>query len=327
MSKIYDLIIIGGGPAGLSAAVNASSEGLSTLVLDSEQQFGGQAGTSTLIENYAGFKDGVTGRALTAAMVDQSRRFGAELQAPARACSIAYSSKKTLTVITDDGDFYETRSVILTCGVQYRKINAEGLTEFLGRGVSYGSPNIADDYTGQVVYVVGGANSAGQAALHLSGCMNCAVHILVRGKDIRAKMSEYLVGRIEEKDNIFVHEGSELAKVTGEEMVRAVEVNDGTDTNWVGGADKVFVLIGATPKIFWLAATVERDSHGFLLAGNALSKEFEEKYGRRPFGHETSMAGVFVAGDLRSGSVKRCASAVGEGAVTVSEVHQYLEEK
>jgi thioredoxin reductase (NADPH) len=325
--KIYDLIIIGGGPAGLSAAVNASSEGLSTLVLDSEQQFGGQAGTSTLIENYAGFKDGVTGRALTAAMVDQSRRFGAELQAPVRACNIKYSSKRTLSVMTDDGDFYEARAVILTCGVQYRKINAEGLTEFLGRGVSYGSPNIADDYTNQVVYVVGGANSAGQAALHLSSCTNCAVHLLVRGKDIRAKMSEYLVGRIEEKDNIFVHEGSELAKVSGEEMVRAVEVNDGTGTNWVGGADKIFVLIGATPKIFWLNQDVERDSHGFLLAGNSLSKNFEVKYNRRPFGHETSMAGVFVAGDLRSGSVKRCASAVGEGAVTVSEVHQYLEEK
>lgn len=328
MGKIYDLIIIGGGPAGLSAAVNASSEGLKTLVLDSEQQFGGQAGTSTLIENYAGFKDGVTGRALTAAMIDQSRKFNAELQAPVRVCNVQYNfkhaTKKTITITTDDGEFFDTKAVIIACGVQYRKINAEGLTEFLGRGVTYGSPNIADNYDGKVVYVIGGANSAGQAALHLSICNNCEVHILIRGNDIRTKMSEYLVSRIEKADNIHVHENSELAKVSGNEMLDAVEVNDGESVNWVGGADHIFVLVGATPKIFWLDSDIERDSHGFLKTGNSLSNEFEKKYGRRPHGHETSMAGLFAAGDIRNGSVKRCASAVGEGAVAVSEVHEYL---
>lgn len=321
--KIYDVVIIGGGPAGLSAAVNASSEGLDTLVLDSAQQFGGQAGTSTLIENYAGFKDGVTGRNLAANMVDQCRKFNAELQAPAHVIAVEYSSKKSLTIYTDEGEFFETKSVILACGVQYRKIDAEGLTEFLGRGVSYGSPNIADDYNGQVIYVIGGANSAGQAALHLSKCQDCAVHILIRSNSIRDKMSEYLVERIEACENIFVHENSQLTKVSGEEMVRAVVVTD-KEGEWVGGADKIFVLVGATPKMYWLDKRVERDSHGFILSGTSLSDEFEKKYKRRPFGHETSMAGVFVAGDLRSGSVKRCASAVGDGAVTVSEVHQYL---
>lgn len=321
--KTHDLVIVGGGPAGLSAAVNASSEGLVTLVLDSAQQFGGQAGTSTLIENYAGFKDGVTGRSLTASMVDQCRKFKAELQAPVRIIDISYSSKKSISVMTDDGEFFETKAVILACGVQYRKIDAEGLTEFLGRGVSYGSPNIADDYTGQVIYVIGGANSAGQAALHLSKSTDCAVHILIRSNSIRDKMSEYLVERIEACDNVFVHENSQLTKVTGEEMVRAVVVTD-KEGEWVGGADKIFVLVGATPKMYWMNEKLERDAHGFILSGTLLSDEFEKKYKRRPYGHETSMAGVFVAGDLRSGSVKRCASAVGEGSVTVSEIHQYL---
>lgn len=324
MSKRYDLIIIGGGAAGLSAAVNGASEGLHTLVLDSEQQFGGQAGTSTLIENYAGFARGVTGEALAAAMVDQSRKFNADLQAPVRACNVKRDGRThLLTVSADDGTEFVAPAIVLACGVQYRRIDARGVSDYLGRGVSYGSPSLSGDFTNKTVYVIGGANSAGQAALHLAGCQNCHVHILIRGKSIRDKMSDYLVDRIEAADNISVHVNSELETVEGDEKVNAVSVRT-PEGVWRGGADHIFVLVGATPKIHWLGAEVERDDHGFVLTGNDVSDAFEKRYGRRPFAHESSLCGMFIAGDLRSGSVKRCASAVGEGAVAVSEVHQFL---
>lgn len=323
---MYDTIIIGGGPAGLSAAVNAASEGLKTLVLDSEQRFGGQAGTSTLIENYAGFAQGVTGDALTSAMIDQTRKFKAELKAPARVCGVTRHEDGRLVVLTDDGVGYCARTAILAVGVQYRTIDAGGLTDYLGRGVSYGSPALGNDYTGKIVYVIGGANSAGQAALHLSGCDNCVVHVLIRGNDIGSKMSQYLVERIDERKNIHVHLNSELESVEGDDALEAVSVRDGNGDIWRGKADNIFILVGATPKIHWLNQGIERDKHGFLPTGNNIDiPAFRSQYDRLPYGHESSLAGLFIAGDVRSGSVKRCSSAVGEGAVAVSEVHQYLE--
>lgn len=327
MTKKFDVIIVGGGAAGLSAAVNSASEGLHTLVIDGEQQFGGQAGTSTLIENYAGFAEGITGESLTASMVKQSRKFKADLQAPIRACDVTRDGRtKRLTVLSDDGEEFEARAVILSTGVQYRKVNAVGLTDFLGRGVSYGSPSLSQDFNGKVVYIIGGANSAGQAALHISQTFDCAVHMLIRST-IRDKMSEYLVERIEKQENIYVHERTELEQVDGDDKVTGLTARD-KDGTWRGGVDQIFVMVGAIPKIHWLPSTVQRDANGFVLTGvNIDVEKFKEKYGRVPYPHESSLCGLFIAGDIRSGSVKRCASAVGEGAVTVAEIHQYLQEQ
>lgn len=320
----YDTIIIGGGPSGLSAAVNAASEGLKTLVLDSGQQFGGQAGTSTLIENYAGFAQGVTGQALTSAMIDQARKFKAELQAPVRVCGIRRDEgERCLVVLDDSGQEYTGRTVVLACGVQYRRINAKGVTEYLGRGVSYGSPALGDDYTNQSIYVIGGANSAGQAALHLSNCESCTVHLLVRS-NLTDKMSQYLVSRIKARENIFVHEHTELTMADGDETLTSVCAQTDGDV-WIGGADKIFILVGAMPKLAWLDPEIQEDEHGFLRTGNDINPtHFETAHDRLPYGHESSLCGLFVAGDVRSGSVKRCASAVGEGSATIAEVHQYL---
>lgn len=324
MTKKFDVVIIGGGPAGLSASVNSASEGLKTLVIDSEQQFGGQTGTSTLIENYAGFANGITGEQLTSNMVQQSRKFKTDLQAPVRACGVTRDGRsKTLTVLADDGEEFESRAVILSTGVQYRKVQAEGLTDYLGRGVSYGSPTLSEDFKGKVVYIIGGANSAGQAALHLAK-IGAQVHILIRNTDIRAKMSEYLVERIESEENIFVHVGTELVKVDGGDKLTGLTAKD-EQGEWRGGVDQLFVMIGAVPKIGWLPPTVERDKDGFVLTGNDIDLvKFVDRYKRRPLAHESSLCGLFIAGDIRSGSVKRCASAVGEGAVTVAEIHQFL---
>lgn len=324
MSKEYDLIVIGGGAAGLSAAVNGASEGLKTLVMDSEQRFGGQAGSSTLIENYAGFAKGVTGEDLAAAMVDQATKFHAHLQAPVRACGVKRDGRtRLLTVLADDGEEFTAPAVILATGVQYRKIEAVGLTDYLGRGVSYGSPSLSDEYNDKSIYIIGGANSAGQAALHLSQCSGCTVHILVRSH-IQDKMSDYLVERILAKENIYVHNESELVEAFGDGKLQGVVVKSPAG-EWRGGVDNIFVLVGATPKVGWLDQNVERDKHGFILTGNAINTEsFKNKYNRLPFGHESSLCGLFIAGDLRGGSVKRCASAVGEGSVAVAEVHEYL---
>lgn len=324
MTKQFDVIVIGAGAAGLSAAVNAASEGLKTVVLDSAEQFGGQAGSSTLIENYAGFAEGVTGQSLTANMVKQARRFKAKLDAPVRACGITRDGRtKRLTVLTDDGEEIEASAIVLATGVQYRKVDAEGLTDFLGRGVSYGSPSLSDDFENKNIFIIGGANSAGQAALHLSKCEGCKVNILIRGNDIRSRMSEYLVERIEATYNIQVRTNAEVEKVYGGDTVEGVRIRQG-DMTFGTEADHVFVMIGAEPKAHWLNNVVERDMNGFIHTGNEVSESFENKYNRRPFSHESSVCGLFVAGDIRSGSVKRCASAVGEGAVTVAEIHQFL---
>lgn len=329
--KIYDTIIVGGGPAGLSAAVNAASEGLKTLLLDADTQFGGQAGTSTLIENYAGWRDGVTGAELTAAMIDQSIRFGAELVAPYRIAGLKQvkDGKHSRTILYDDaGDIVRGRSIILACGVQYRRLQAQNLAVFMGRGVNYGSPELNRNYEGKSLYVVGGANSAGQAALHLSRCKDCTVHLLVRGDNLEKSMSQYLIDRLQAEDNIFVHLNSEIVSVDGTEKLIGVQVKSGPDC-WRAGVDEIFILIGAVPRAHWLDQKCMRDKHGFILAGRDLSvaarNNFTANCGRMPYEHETSLEGIFVAGDLRANSTKRVASAVGDGAGVVSEIHKYLD--
>lgn len=310
-----DLVIIGGGPAGLSAAVTASSEGLATTVLDSAQKFGGQAGTSTMIENYIGFPQGITGEQLTAAMIEQARKFNVELVAPARVYGIQRRGDRHLTVKTDNGENFSAPAVMLASGVQYRKIAATNLTDFLGRGVSYGSPSLASNFEGKQLYIIGGANSAGQAALHLSRSGSCEVHLLIRGQ-LRDKMSDYLIREIQAHSNIHIHEGCELEAVEGQEVITAVTVRTRDNTMWRAPADRLFILAGAVPKVHWLPVAVLRDTYGFPITGGS---------GRLP--HESSIPGIFIAGDVRSGSVKRCASAIGEGATTVAEIHEYLKQE
>lgn len=326
--ECHDLIIIGGGPAGLSAAVNAASERLNTLLLDGSDQFGGQAGTSTLIENYPGFPEGVTGRDLTAKMVDQALKFNVELQAPLQVEGIEVTEDGML--VQDETENFLGRSVLVSCGVQYRRHNARNMAAYLGRGVSYGSPSLSAKYDNQELFVVGGANSAGQAAMHLSKHTSCAVHMLVRGKDIGSRMSAYLADRIEATPNIQVHTETEVTGVHGDAHLKKIIIKQG-DSEAEMDADRLFLLIGAIPKTKWLPEQVARDDYGFVLAGGDLPPEVRDQFGdecgRQPYAHETSVPGLFVAGDVRSGTIKRVASAVGDGAVIVPEIHRYLDIK
>jgi len=323
---IRDLIIIGGGPAGLSAAVNASSEKIVTLLLDGNERLGGQAGTSSNIENYAGFPCGVTGQDLADRMVKQALRFGTEMLAPVTASRIVRDESGLLCVSDDAGDRFLTRSVVLASGVRYRRLPVPNGVAYLGNGVSYGSPSLQDQYTDQELFVVGGANSAGQAAVHLSECPNCTVHVIVRGESLDLKMSHYLIEKIEERDNIVVHTESEITRLIGENELERVVMRSPEGEQEMA-ASHLFAMIGAVPNTVWLDGTIARD-RGYILGGRDLPKgerdTFESCCGRPPFDSETSMPGVFVTGDVRANAVRRVAAAVGAGSMVVPDIHRHL---
>jgi thioredoxin reductase (NADPH) len=325
--RTVDLVIVGGGPAGLSAAVNAAYEGIDTLVLDGKNRFGGQAGQATWIENYAGFQDGITGYDLTNQMLDQGVRLGARYQAPLEASRITLLDDGTFE-IKDHPDSIVGHSVLLACGVDYRRHNAPNLAVFLGRGVTYGTPHKSAVYENQRLVVVGGANSAGQAALSLSRMTGCEIDLLVRGDDLRAKMSASVAEKIEDHDNIIVHLETEIIEARGEHG-RLTEVVVKTPADeYPMPADEVFLLIGATPRTDWLPDEVAKDELGFVCAGRQLDQplrdRFEEECGRAPMDRETSVPGLFVVGDVRSGSVKRVASATGDGSIVVPEIYHHI---
>lgn len=323
---IRDLIIVGGGPAGLSAAVNASSEKIGTLLLDGNQRLGGQAGTSSNIENYAGFPCGVTGQDLADRMVKQALRFGTEMLAPVMASRIVRDESGLLCVSDDAGDRFLTRSVVLASGVRYRRLPIPNVVAYLGNGVSYGSPSLQDSYTDQELFVIGGANSAGQAAVHLSDCPNCTVHIVVRGDSLDLKMSHYLIEKIEERSNIQVHTKSEVVRLIGEDKLERVIMRSPEGDREMP-ADRLFAMIGAVPNTIWLDGTIALD-RGYILGGRDLPQEardaFQEGCGRPPFDSETSMPGVFVTGDVRANAVRRVAAAVGAGSMVVPDLHRHL---
>lgn len=328
MSKeqIYDLIVVGGGPAGLSAAINAESEGIDTMVIDSAHKLGGQAGTSSLIENYAGFPKGVSGRKLTSLMIDQALNFNTEFLAPWRAENIQPTDEGL--VVRDGSEQLLGRAVLLSAGVEYRRLVVPNLAAYLGRGVSYGSPRTDDNFESKEAYVVGGANSAGQAAMHLAKFNGCSVKILVRGKDIESSMSAYLSERIHEKDNIEVLTQTEVTSVDGDGHLKEINIRTPKGERTVS-ADELFVMIGATPKTEWLPDDVQRDKTGFINAGADIDGEererFVEENQRSPLTHETALTGLFAAGDIRYGTKKRVASAVGDGATAIPDIHRYLE--
>lgn len=324
MSTTYELIIVGGGPAGLSAGLTAASEGVKTLVLE-DSRFGGQAGTSTWIENYPGCPGGVTGEELMGRMVDQAHILGASLLAPARVTSLVRDGEM-LVLEDEDGDSHVATNVLLAGGVQYRKLRALNLPHYIGRGAEYGSPSVHTAYNNEQIYVVGGANSAGQAAFHLSNCSGCTVHLLVRGDDLAKGMSAYLIKKIEAQPNIQVHLHTEVAALAGNGKLESLVLKTGGEEHEVP-ASRLFILIGATPKTGWLNGSVERDSHGFVLSGNHLPEDIRRKFlelcGRPPFDFETCNRGVFVAGDLRAGSTKRAGAAAGDGLIAVSAIHAF----
>ncbi len=323
---LYDVCIVGGGPAGLAAAVYAASEGLSTVVVEREAP-GGQAGQSAAIENYLGFPKGLSGSDLARRALAQVSRFGAELVL-ARDVDGFEVREPVRAVLLPGATEIEARSVIIATGVSYRRLVADGLEALTSRGVYYGvNASDASQCEGDVVYIVGAANSAGQAALNLARFAKRVV-IVARGQSLEASMSSYLVDRIAATANIEVRARSEVVAAHGEDHLERLTIADqGTGAREDIEASWLFVFIGASPRTDWLGPTVARDEKGFIVTGPDLlapGREVGWSLDRHPFTLETSVPGVFAAGDVRLDSMKRVASAVGEGAMATYLVHRYL---
>jgi thioredoxin reductase (NADPH) len=324
---LYDLVIVGAGPAGLAAAVYGASEGLRTLLLD-ERAPGGQAGTSSNIENYLGFPDGVSGLDLTGRALDQARRLGAEFIAPLAVTGGAIEGGYTRLTLADGRELV-SRTMLAATGMIYREHPAPGIAEHTGAGVYYGAAAIeAPAFADRRVIVVGGGNSAGQGAMCLASYAK-DVQIVIRRDSLRQTMSQYLIDQIAKTPNIELRPCTEISGVEGDGHVQRVALSalDGGATQ-VEDADAVFVFIGTRPRSDWLPPAVLRDSKGFVLTGRELvtadgfSRVWKEP--RDPLAFETSVPGVFAAGDIRAGAMNRVASAVGEGSMVVRSVHEYL---
>jgi thioredoxin reductase (NADPH) len=320
----YDIVIVGAGPAGLAAAVYGASEGLKTLVIEPEAP-GGQAGSSSKIENYLGFPAGITGADLGRRAYMQGLRFGAEFLTQ-RAVGMRVDGQYRFVVLAD-GREVSTHVLLLATGVQYRKLEIPGAEALTGRGIYYGAALVeAAACKDEEVYIVGAANSAGQAALHFAQ-FACKVTMLVRASGLEASMSKYLIDEIEHTPKIVLEPNTQVLAAEGTEHLEAI-LTLGPEGQTVRPAGSLFVFIGAVPRTDWLPEAVLRDEKGFILAGPELKSSprfaavWKEK--RDPFLLETSVPGVFVAGDVRNGSIKRAASAVGEGSIAVQFAHQYL---
>jgi thioredoxin reductase (NADPH) len=323
---LYDVCIVGGGPAGLAAAVYAASEGLSTVIVEREAP-GGQAGESASIENYLGFPKGLSGSDLALRAIAQASRFGAEMVL-ARDVS-GFETRGPVRAATFDGSLeIEARSLVVATGMSYRRLDAAGIDALAGRGVYYGvNAGEASQRGGEDVYIVGAANSAGQAALNLARFAKRVV-LVVRATTLAATMSEYLIARINAAPNIEVRYRSEVAAAWGSGHLERITLTDsGTGTAEDVPANWLFIFIGAAPRTDWLGPEVLRDDNGFVLTGPDLLRPGHAGHwplSRAPFALETSVPGVFAAGDVRLDSMKRVASAVGEGAMSIYLVHRYL---
>jgi thioredoxin reductase (NADPH) len=322
---VFDLVIVGAGPAGLAAAVYGASEGLKTAILDRDAP-GGQAGSSMRIENYLGFPTGLTGAELTDRATLQANKFGAHLSIPTAAARLSFENGYA-TLDAGSAESISAKCLLIATGAQYRKLEVEGVGEFEGRGLYYAAtPAEASFCIGCTAIVVGGGNSAGQAAVFLAGHAS-RVMLLIRGDDLNKNMSSYLVNRIEQTANIELLTNSTIRQMVGNGHLQAIEIVSGASGEpRTIETPAVFSFIGATPRTDWLPAEVERDSKGFVRTGSAVAQSPQWEASRAPFLLETSRRGVFAAGDVRAGSVKRVASAVGEGAMAVQFVHEYLKE-
>ena len=325
----FDVVVIGGGPAGLAAAVSGASEGLSTMVLEREA-LGGQAGTSSLIRNYLGFARGISGRVLAYQASQQASLFGADFRLMRSATKLRREGQGLVVTLSDDTEVAGLTVVVAT-GASYRRLGVPELEAFNGAGVFYGSAATeARALEGQEVYVVGGANSAGQAAMHLSKYASRVV-LLVRGSSLTASMSDYLIKEIEATDNVEVRLNTQVIGGGGEGRLESLILRDSASgTTETVPAAALFVLIGAEPRTECLPEEIERDEKGFVLTGGDLLRDgrLPERWDleRPPMPLETSIPGVFAVGDVRHGSVKRVASAVGEGSITIQMVHGHLGE-
>jgi thioredoxin reductase (NADPH) len=326
--EFYDLVIIGGGPAGLGAAVYGASEGLRTVLID-RTATGGQAGQSSRIENYLGFPDGVSGGQLTDRAHRQAVKFGAEVLTAREVVGVEARGPSRV-VLFADGSEVAAHAVVLASGVDYRQLPADGAAALVGRGVYYGSAATeGPECAGQHVVVVGGANSAGQAAVFFSRHAS-KVTLVVRGPDLERSMSQYLIEQVRALPTIEVRTCTRVEDCVGEDHLECLTlVDDAAGTREQVKASHLFVFIGAAPLTAWLPDQVVKDAGGFVVTGRDLMPDGQRPRGwsldRDPYLLESSLPGLFVAGDVRSQSVKRVASAVGEGAMAVTLVHRYLE--
>ncbi len=326
---IYDVVIIGGGPAGLAAAVYGGSEGLKTLLIEKHAP-GGQAGTSSRIENYLGFPTGVSGSELSKRATTQAQRFGVEFLVPQEVTGVSLKDNYKILKLADDKEIV-TKSIIITSGVSYRKLESKGMEEYTGAGIYYGAATTeALSCSDKIVFIVGGGNSAGQGAIYLSRYAK-KVNIVVRREDLSSSMSQYLIDQIEGTENIEVLAFTEIIEAKGDNHLQNVVLqNTKDDSTKEVEADAMFIFIGTKPHTEWINLDVIKDKKGFvetgrnLLAYEQLKKIWKHK--REPFSLETSVQGIFAAGDVRSTAMNRVASAVGEGAMAISFVHKYLAE-
>lgn len=338
---LYDLVVIGAGPGGLAAAVYGASEGLRTLILEAEAP-GGQAGTSSRIENYLGFPTGLSGQELAGRAMVQAQKFGATLTLPRRVTGLErgkdQDGRRVHTLHLDHGEPIRTRTVVVATGARWRTLGLEGAERFDGRGIHYAATSVeAELCRDSDVVVVGGGNSAGQAAVFLAGQVK-HVYMLVRGESLAASMSDYLIQRIERSSNIDLLRQTQITGLEGGEWLERIRwENRSTGEECEHPIPHVFLMIGAVPNCDWLDGLVCRDTRGFIVTGAALEagdeRSEQECAGdllwpleRPPYAHETSLPGIFAVGDVRSGSVKRVASAVGEGSVAISDVHRAVRE-
>jgi thioredoxin reductase (NADPH) len=326
-TDFYDLAIVGGGPAGLAAAVYGASEGLHTVMVEREAP-GGQAGMSSRIENYLGFPAGLSGSDLARRAVVQAQRFGVEILSPQEAVAVRTEGSYRIIKLADENDI-SCHALMIATGVQWRRLDIPGIDRLQGAGIYYGGgATEALSCKGELVYVVGGANSAGQAAMNFARYADRVV-ILVRGDSLSSTMSQYLIDQIKETPNIQLWAHASVVEAHGETHLEEISVLC-SDTNKIERvqASSMFIFIGALPRTDWLAGVVERDERGFVLTGPDLMRDGQHPKGwgleRDPFLLETNVPGIFAVGDVRHGSVKRVASGVGEGSVAVQFIHQYL---
>ncbi|WP_299611649.1 FAD-dependent oxidoreductase [uncultured Tateyamaria sp.] len=314
---VRDLSIVGAGPAGLSACVYGASEALETIVIEAEAP-GGQAGTSSKIENYLGFPTGISGQALAGRAWIQAQKFGATFAIARGATGIEKEEDGAFAIVTEGDQVIRSRAVILACGATYRTLNLEGYETYEGQGIHYAATALEAQFcAGTDVVVIGGGNSAGQAAVFLSHHAS-HVHVLIRGDGLADSMSDYLVRRIDESSRITLQTQTEVTALRGERMLeQVIWKNRRTGEEKTVDAPNMFVMIGASPNTAWLDDCVELDEKGFVVTGRASGD-----HAVSPFG--TSVPGIFAVGDVRSGSVKRVASGVGEGSVCISDVHRFL---